>query len=96
MTLPQTHFDLVRPGLAVYGLSPVPDQASSAELGLRPAMSVRAQLSLVKRVDAGQGVSYGHAYVTDRMTSLGLVPSGTPTVFRGMPRPARAGEVHQC
>ena len=76
LTLPQTHFDLVRPGLAVYGLSPVPDQAGPADLGLRPAMSVRARLALVKRVDAGQGVSYGHAYVTDRMTSLGLVPLG--------------------
>jgi alanine racemase len=89
LTLPQTHFDLVRPGLAVYGLSPVPDQASSAELGLRPAMSVRAQLSLVKRVDAGQGVSYGHAYVTERMTSLGLVPLGYAD---GVPRHASSGE----
>ncbi len=89
LTLPHTHFDLVRPGLAVYGLSPVPDQAAPADLGLRPAMSVRAQLSLVKRVDAGQGVSYGHAYITDRMTSLGLVPLGYAD---GVPRHASSGE----
>ncbi len=89
LTLPHTHFDLVRPGLAVYGLSPVPDQAAPADLGLRPAMSVRARLSLVKRVDAGQGVSYGHAYVTDRMTSLGLVPLGYAD---GVPRHASSGE----
>ena len=89
LTLPHTHFDLVRPGLAVYGLSPVPDQAGPAELGLRPAMSVRARLSLVKRVDAGQGVSYGHAYITDRMTALGLVPLGYAD---GVPRHASSGE----
>jgi alanine racemase len=89
LTLPHTHFDLVRPGLAVYGLSPVPDQAGPADLGLRPAMSVRARLALVKRVDAGQGVSYGHAYVTDRMTSLGLVPLGYAD---GVPRHASSGE----
>ena len=89
LTLPDTHFDLVRPGLAVYGLSPIPDQAAPAELGLRPAMSVRARLSLVKRVSAGQGVSYGHAYVTDRMTTLGLVPLGYAD---GVPRHGSSGE----
>ncbi|HEX2361877.1 MAG TPA: alanine racemase [Jiangellaceae bacterium] len=89
LTLPQTHFDLVRPGLSVYGLSPVPDQAAPADLGLRPAMSVRARLSLVKRVAAGQGVSYGHAYVTPRTTSLGLVPLGYAD---GVPRHASSGE----
>ena len=89
LTLPNTHFDLVRPGLSVYGLSPVPDQAAPAELGLRPAMSVRARLALVKRVDAGQGVSYGHAYVTDRRTRLGLVPLGYAD---GVPRHASSGE----
>ncbi len=89
LTLPHTHFDLVRPGLAVYGLSPVPDQSTPAELGLRPAMSVRARLSLVKLVGAGQGVSYGHAYVTDRTTSLGLVPLGYAD---GVPRHGSSGE----
>ena len=89
LTLPDTHFDLVRPGLAVYGLSPVPDQSTPAELGLRPAMSVRARLSLVKLVGAGQGVSYGHAYVTDRTTSLGLVPLGYAD---GVPRHGSSGE----
>jgi alanine racemase len=52
-------------------------------------MSVRARLSLVKRVGAGQGVSYGHAYVTDRRTTLGLVPLGYAD---GVPRHASSGE----
>ena len=86
---PETHFDLVRPGLAVYGLSPIPDQATPAELGLRAAMSFRANLALVKRVPAGQGVSYGHKYVTDRETNLALVPVGYAD---GVPRHASGGD----
>src|SRR5690606_16725900 len=50
-----SHLDLVRPGLAIYGLSPVPDMARPADFGLRPAMSVRTNLALVKRVPRGQG-----------------------------------------
>ncbi|MFV0526303.1 MAG: alanine racemase [Acidimicrobiales bacterium] len=76
LTSPDTHFDLVRPGLAVYGLSPVPGLASAHELGLRPAMGLAGRLALVKDVPAEQGVSYGHAYTTRRPTSLGLVPLG--------------------
>jgi alanine racemase len=89
LTRPDARFDLVRPGLAVYGLSPVPDQAAPQEVGLRPAMSVRARLALVKRVPAGQGVSYGHFYVTDRETTLGLVPLGYGD---GVPRHGSSGD----
>ena len=76
LSLPDTHFDLVRPGVSVYGLSPGPDVGSSTELGLRPAMTLVARLAMVKRVPAGQGVSYGHRYVTSGETTLGLVPLG--------------------
>jgi alanine racemase len=84
LTRPDTHFDLTRPGLAVYGLSPLRD-APSRSLGLRPAMSLRARMALVKRVPAGQGVSYMHQYVTNRETTLGLVPLGYAD---GVPRNA--------
>ena len=76
LTSPRLHYDLVRPGIAVYGLTPVPDVASSADLGLRPVMRLEARLALVKRVPAGSGVSYGHAYTTPRDTTLALVPLG--------------------
>ena len=76
LTSTETHYDLVRPGLAVYGLSPVPEVASADALGLRPAMTLRAAVALTKRVAAGQGVSYGHTYVTDRPTTLALIPIG--------------------
>ena len=72
LTRPDTHFDLVRTGIATYGLSPVEGQ----RFGLRPAMTVRAPVLVAKRVPAGEGVSYGHTYVTPRETTLAVVPLG--------------------
>ncbi len=88
LTEPRLHYDLVRPGLAVYGLSPVPQLGDPERFGLVPAMTLRARLANVKRVDAGQGVSYAHAYTTDRSTMLGLVPLGYAD---GIPRHASGG-----
>jgi alanine racemase len=85
LTLPAAHLDLVRPGLAVYGLSPIPQVATSAELGLRPAMRLSANVALVKDAPAGQGVSYGHTYTTSTDTRLALVPLGYAD---GVPRHA--------
>ncbi|RGA04762.1 alanine racemase [Microbispora triticiradicis] len=73
VTLPQARYDMVRPGIAIYGLSPIPELG---DFGLRPAMTLTARLASVKRVTPGTGVSYGHLYVTDRQTTLGLVPLG--------------------
>ena len=90
LTRPDTHFDLVRPGLAIYGLAPIPERA--AEFGLRPAMTVRATVALAKRVPAGEGVSYGHTYTTDRETTLALIPIGYAD---GVPRHlSGVGPVH--
>ncbi|HEX2705791.1 MAG TPA: alanine racemase [Candidatus Lustribacter sp.] len=85
LTNPAAHFDLVRPGLAVYGLSPVPQLGGPEHFGLVPAMTLIARLSSVKRVPRGSGVSYGHQYVTERDTVLGLVPMGYAD---GIPRNA--------
>ncbi|MCW2864923.1 MAG: alanine racemase [Actinoallomurus sp.] len=76
LTLPEARYDLVRPGIAVYGLDPIPSLGLARSLGLRPAMTLTARLALVKRVGAGQGVSYGHRYITSAETTLGLVPLG--------------------
>ncbi|MFK0193594.1 alanine racemase [Kitasatospora sp. NPDC090308] len=76
LLLPQSHYDLVRPGLAMYGLSPVPEVGGPADFGLRPVMSLSARLALVKHVPGGHGVSYGHHYTTPGPTTLGLVPLG--------------------
>ena len=73
---PSSRFDLVRCGLASYGLSPAPSVNDAAGFGLRPAMTARATLALVKEVPAGSGVSYGHTYTAQADTRVGLVPVG--------------------
>jgi alanine racemase len=81
LTRPETHFDLVRTGIATYGLSPI----AGEQFGLRPAMTVQARVLLAKRVPAGEGVSYGHTYTTSRQTNLAVVPLGYAD---GVPRHA--------
>ncbi len=94
LTTPEAAWDMVRPGLAVYGLSPVPDLGSSADFGLVPAMTAVARVATVKRVPAGQGVSYGHAFTTSTETTLADVPVGYAD---GIPRHAsNAGQVLLC
>jgi len=76
LTRPSSWFDLVRCGIAIYGLTPIPGVSTSADLGLVPAMTVGARLALVKRILRGSGISYGHTYHTDKDTNVGLVPLG--------------------
>ncbi|MCW2749861.1 MAG: alr [Aeromicrobium sp.] len=74
MTRPSAHFDLVRVGIASYGINP--DRTMPHDLDLKPVMTLQARLAAVKRVPAGTSVSYGHTWSTDRETTLGLVPIG--------------------
>lgn len=74
LTRPSAHFDLVRIGIATYGLTPV--IGLEFECRLTPVMTLRGRLAAVKQVPADTGVSYGHRYVTDTETTLGLVPLG--------------------
>lgn len=76
LTRPSAHFDLVRCGIAAYGLSPDSGLGTSADLGLRPAMTLRGRLVAVKPVAAGAGVSYGHTWTAPHDTVVGLVPLG--------------------
>jgi alanine racemase len=86
LTRPDAHYDMVRAGIAIYGLPPV-----EGDFGLRPAMTARARVSLTKRVPAGQGVSYGLTYRTERESTLALIPLGYGD---GVPRHAsNAGPV---
>lgn len=82
LSYPEAHFDMVRIGVALYGLSPYSDH-SSADYGLTPAMTATARVSLVKRVPENTPVSYGYLYRTARETQLALVPVG---YAEGLPR----------
>ena len=82
MSRPDLVFDLVRPGIAVYGLSPVPELG---DMGLIPAMTLKCTVALVKSIRAGEGVSYGHTWIADRDTNLALLPIGyADGVFRSL------------
>ncbi|ORV90264.1 alanine racemase [Mycobacterium interjectum] len=82
MSRPDLAFDLVRPGIAVYGLSPVP---GLGDMGLVPAMTVKCPVALVKSIRAGESVSYGHTWTAQRDTNLALLPIGyADGVFRSL------------
>ncbi|MBF4161103.1 alanine racemase [Nocardioides acrostichi] len=80
LTDPLTHHDLVRAGAGLVGIDPTgaPDRH-----GLRPAMRLTAPVVGVRRVPAGTGVGYGHTHLTDRATTLALLPLGYAD---GLPR----------
>ncbi|OBI78770.1 alanine racemase [Mycobacterium sp. E740] len=82
MTRPDLAFDLVRPGIAVYGQTPIPERGN---MGLRPAMTLKCPVTLVRSLRAGDGVSYGHTWVADRDTTVALIPVGyADGVFRSL------------
>lgn len=78
-------FDMVRSGIALYGLTPGGDMGSAADLGLRPAMTLNARLAHVKAISAGAAVSYGNTWSASIDTTVGLVPIGYAD---GIPRAA--------
>ena len=91
---PATHFDWVRPGIALYGSSPFAD-VSAATLDLKPAMTLRSELISVRDLAAGEAVGYGGTFVAPRPMRIGVVacgyadgyprhaPSGTPVLVNG-------------
>ncbi|THG29747.1 alanine racemase [Naasia lichenicola] len=81
---PHARFDLVRLGIGIYGLSPF-GEMDSADLGLRPAMTLRGRIAAVRRVDEGAGVSYDHIWRASAPTTLALIPLG---YAEGIPRAA--------
>lgn len=84
ISLSESHFDMVRPGIAIYGLDP------SAEVclpeGFRAALSFKTQVAQVKMVPAGECISYGCTYITDRLTLIAILPVGYADGFRRAPR----------
>lgn len=79
---PDLGFDMVRTGISVYGFNPVPAHSDAA---LTPAMTLSAPVSMVKKITAGAGVSYGHTWIAERDTTVALIPLGyADGVFRAL------------
>jgi len=81
LAMPETHLDLVRPGLMLYGLTPLADK-SPAELGLSPALTLKTRIAQVKHVGPNFPVSYGSKYTTDGETWVGTLPVGYADGYR--------------
>jgi alanine racemase len=73
--MPQSHFDMVRPGIAIYGLYPS-DEVQKNKVSLKPAMALKARIIHLKKVPAGFKVSYGGTHKTQRPTTIATVPVG--------------------
>ena len=76
LVVPEARLDLVRVGIAAYGIDPAPGIAAAAGVRLQPVMSLRASLVNVKQIPAGAGVSYGWTWTAERDTTVALVPLG--------------------
>lgn len=72
---PETHLDMVRPGVILYGMMPS-DEVDGTEIDLRPAMTLKANITMVKDVEPGTSISYGRMFTTDRKTKIATVPIG--------------------
>jgi alanine racemase len=98
LTLPQCHGSLIRPGIMLYGGSPLLNN-KGIELGLQPVMTLQSNVIAIHDLPAGEGVGYGHSYVTDKPTRIATVaigygdgyprqaPAGTPVLIRGKQYP---------
>ena len=73
---PEAHYDMVRVGIGLYGLSPDPAVATAEELGLIPALELSAPLTSVKVIEEGTPASYGGTWVAPTRRWIGLVPLG--------------------
>ena len=82
-SLPEAHFDMVRPGIALYGLDPSAEVRLPAEF--RPALSFKTQVAQVKEIPKGESISYGCTYTTNRPTRVAVLPVGYADGFRRAP-----------
>jgi alanine racemase len=84
LRFPEAHFDLVRPGLSLYGLAPSTETPLPS--GFRPALSFKTEVAQVKTLPAGTPISYGGTFVTARESRIATIPVGYADGFRRSPR----------
>jgi alanine racemase len=89
ISYPKSHFNMVRPGIAIYGLDPSPDVPCPE--GFEPALSFKTQVAQVKELSSGSYVSYGCTFKTEGQASIAVIPVGYADGFRRGPK--RWGEV---
>ena len=88
ITIPESHFDFVRPGIMLYGISPFGINNKSIDIDLKPVMKLMAPIICVKKIKKGHSVGYGQTWVSDKNTTIALIAIG----YRdGYPRHARIG-----
>ncbi|NIA20691.1 MAG: alanine racemase [Anaerolineaceae bacterium] len=80
MRFPQGMFDMVRPGISLYGITPCPEQ--TRQVDLQPVLSLHAPIALIKDIQAGQGVSYGHTWRAERTSRIAALPVGYGDGYR--------------
>lgn len=73
--LPEYYLDMVRAGIMLYGVYPS-EYVNMKKVDLKPVMTLKAKISNVKTVNAGEGISYGHKFVTDKVTKIATLPIG--------------------
>ncbi|MDY6874574.1 MAG: alanine racemase, partial [Chloroflexota bacterium] len=83
LNYPEAYFDMVRPGIAIYGLNPSPE--SKLPEAFRPALTWKARLTSVRTLPPGHGVSYGSKYVTTTNERIGVIPVGYGDGYRRVP-----------
>lgn len=76
INFPETHHDLVRPGISLYGYFPDPGMEGNTTIQLKPVMGFKTRVIQVKEVPAGYGISYGHTFQTERPTRVAVLPVG--------------------
>lgn len=79
---PRSHYDCVRPGVALYGLHPAGDEGDPSEENLKPAMSLKSYVAAVRRLEPGDGVSYGLTYKVEETIYAATVPCGYAEGYR--------------
>ena len=87
IALPQSHFEVVRPGIMLYGSSPFADR-SAADLGLQPAMQFESVLIEIRQIEAGEIIGYGGTFTSNQSMTMGVVAVGYGD---GYPRHAKNG-----
>jgi alanine racemase len=80
--LPESYFDVLRPGIAIYGLRPSAHISNPRVNELRPVLEWKSRITFLKEVPAGTGLSYGHEYVTKSSSLIATIPAGYGDGFR--------------